>query len=161
MKNNIKILKEQIKEVIRNLFREATPVQPTPPNQPQQPTQPVTPQPVQQPLHPQQPQPQDPNPNPDVVKQGVVTSEQAAALIRGTKGKIFTCIFIKRSDGQRRTLNGRLAVKAYLHGGVLPYNPNEKNLIPVFDIQKREYRMIPIDGIEELKINNYVFKVQK
>ena len=57
-------------------------------------------------------------------------------------------------------MNCRLGVKAYLHGGVLPYNPNTKNLIPVFDVKIRQYRLIPIDGIEEVKINNYVFKVQ-
>lgn len=156
-------LKQYIKSIIRKLIYEAT----VPPNNPNgvpptpQSTPPQPPQPQQQPvLQPQQPQPQQPE-DPNIVRQGVVTSEQAAALIRGSRGKMFTVIFIKRSNGQRRTMNARLGVKAYLRGGVLPYNPNDKGLIPCFDIQKREYRMIPIDGIEELRINNYVFKVQK
>lgn len=132
------------------------------PNVPKQPTQQV--QPPQQPQQqPQQQKPQDPNAQLKTGDQndriGYVNVDQAAALIRGTKGKIFTCIFQKK-DGSMRTMNARLGVKAYLHGGVLPYNPNEKRLIPVFDIQKREYRMINIDGIKEVRINNFIFKVQ-
>lgn len=167
MKSNNNILKEIIKQAIRKQLREAAPVPPNPsnPNQPlmqMQPAQPTTPTPPVVPpvVPPVEPQPKVPD-DPNVVRQGVVTHEQAAALIRGTKGKFFTAIFIKRSNGQRRTMNCRLGVKAYLRKGVLPYNPNDKGLIPCFDIQKRQYRMIPIDGLEEIKIDNYVFKVQK
>lgn len=93
-------------------------------------------------------------------KIGNVNVQQAAALIRGTKGKIFTVSFIKKSTGQLRVMNARLGVKAYLHGGTLRYDPNAHGLIPCFDVQKREYRMINIDGIKEVKIGGYLFRVQ-
>ena len=57
-------------------------------------------------------------------------------------------------------MNCRLGVKAYLSGGGLKYDPNTKQLIPVFDLSRREYRMISIPGIEEVRINKYIFKVQ-
>lgn len=159
MKNKLKILKEYIKGIIKNSLNEAPIVPPSPPNnQPQEPNQNQQ-QPQQQNPQPP-PQPQQPQQNnPNVERVGYVTTDQAAALIRGTKGKIFTVTFIKRSNKQRRVMNARLGVKAYLHHGALPYDPNEKGLIPCFDMQKREYRMISIDGIEEVKIGNYTFKV--
>lgn len=85
------------------------------------------------------------------------TADNMADLIRKTKGKIFTVEFTKRTDGSDRIMNARLGVKAYLHGGVLPYDPNEKNLIPCFDMQKRAYRMISIEGIKSLKIGQNIY----
>jgi hypothetical protein len=68
--------------------------------------------------------------------------------------------FIKRTDGTVRVMNARLGVKAYLKGGELPYNPDEKGLIPVFDIPKRAYRMINVDTITNLKIGNNEYNVE-
>lgn len=65
-------------------------------------------------------------------------------------GSIFTAIFIKRTTGELRTMRCRVGVKKYLHGGELPYDPMEKGLIPVYDIDKADYRTIPIDAIKEL-----------
>ncbi len=56
-------------------------------------------------------------------------------------GKIFTVTFIKR-NGQIRTLTGRLNVKKHLKGGNLAYSPTKRGLLPVFDMQKKAYRMI-------------------
>lgn len=104
--------------------------------------------------------PNNPNTNPQNPQAPSVfyaTADQMADLIRKTKGKIFTVEFTKRSDGSDRIMNARLGVKAYLHGGVLPYDPNQKNLIPCFDMQKRAYRMISIEGIKSLKIGKDIY----
>jgi hypothetical protein len=53
-------------------------------------------------------------------------------LIKDTKGAFFTVKFIKK-DGTERTMNCRLGVKKYLHGGELPYDPVAKGLLPVWD----------------------------
>ncbi len=86
--------------------------------------------------------------------------EQARELIRATKGKIFTVTFTKRSDGEERMMNCRLGVKKYLHGGELPYHPDDYDLIPVFDLKKKLYRMISADNLKSLKIgaNVYIIK---
>ena len=56
-------------------------------------------------------------------------------------GKIFTVEFVKK-DGTVRKMNARLGVKKHLKGGSLAFDPSERNLLPVFDMQKEGYRMI-------------------
>jgi hypothetical protein len=89
-----------------------------------------------------------------------INHEQAKKVIKDTKGKFFTVTFIKRTDGTTRVMNARLGVKAYLKGGELPYNPEPKGLIPVFDIQKRAYRMINLDTVVNLKVGNKEYNVK-
>ena len=57
-------------------------------------------------------------------------------------------------------MNARLGVKAYLKGGDLPYNPDEKGLIPVYDMKNGGYRMINTSTINKLKIGNSEYTVQ-
>jgi len=83
----------------------------------------------------------------------------AKNMIKSTKGKFFTVWFIKK-DGTLRRMNARLGVKAYLKGGELPYNPEEKGLIPVYDVQTKGYRMINWTTIRKLKIENRVYNVK-
>ena len=88
-----------------------------------------------------------------------ISKLEAAQKIRETKGRVFTVTFIKRSNGQKRVMNARLGVKAYLRGGVLPYDPNTKGLIPCYDIQKKDYTMINIPGIVNLKTGGVEYNV--
>lgn len=89
-----------------------------------------------------------------------VSKEEAIKVIEDTKGKIFTVVFIKRSDGTERIMNARLGVKSRLKGGTLPYSPKEKRLIPVFDLKKDEYRMINTDTIKMVKVGNNIYNVK-
>jgi hypothetical protein len=66
-------------------------------------------------------------------------------------GKIFTVEFIKK-DGTVRKMNARLGVKKHLKGGSLAFDPSERNLLPVFDMQKEGYRMINASTILTIKI---------
>lgn len=91
-----------------------------------------------------------------------ISKQEAAQKIRDTKGRMFTVTFIERTNGQKRVLNGRLGVKAYLVGGVLPYDPDEKELIPVKDNTipgRAGYRMINIPGIINLKTGGVEYNV--
>lgn len=110
-------------------------------------------------LQPQEePKPEEPQQQePEIPTE--LTKEQAVALIKATKGKVFTVVFTKK-DGTTRVMNARLGVKAYLRGGELPYDPTEKGLIPVFDMQKQDYRMVNINTIRELKVSGYTFKIK-
>ena len=88
-----------------------------------------------------------------------ISKLEAAQKIRDTKGRMFTVTFIKKSNGEKRVMNARLGVKAYLRGGVLPYDPNTKGLIPVYDIQAKDYKMINIPGIVNLKTGGVEYNV--
>jgi hypothetical protein len=68
------------------------------------------------------------------------------------RGEFFTVTFVKRTDGTTRTINARLGVKRYLRGGELPYDPIERGLLPVYDVQKRDYRMINLGTIISAKV---------
>ncbi len=88
-----------------------------------------------------------------------INKETAKDLIKNTKGKFFTVTFIKK-DGTTRVMNARLGVKAYLRGGNLPYDPEPKGLLPVFDVKTKDYRMININTITDLKIGNNIYNVE-
>lgn len=145
-------LKEIIKEELKLILKEQEPeqdselsigdkVEPEPEAEPSpEPEKPETEIPKEQPLQ-------------------NISKLEAAQKIRDTKGQIFTVTFIKKSNGEKRVMNARLGVKAYLKGGVLPYDPNTKGLIPVYDIQSKEYKMINIPGIVNLKAKGIEYNV--
>ena len=61
--------------------------------------------------------------------------------ILATNGKFFSVSFIKK-DGTTRKMTARLGVKKNIKGIGMKYDPSERNLIVVFDIHKKAYRMI-------------------
>lgn len=89
-----------------------------------------------------------------------VSWEEAREIMRANKNKIFTVTFKKRSDGSTRVMNCRIGVKKYLHGGELPYWPDDHNLVPVFDMKKKQYRMVSADSLQTLKVGNNVYMIQ-
>lgn len=72
--------------------------------------------------------------------------------------QIFSAKFIKK-DGTLREMVCRLGVKKHLKGGELAYDAKSMGYLPVFDMQKEEYRMININTLVEIKINGVVYKV--
>jgi hypothetical protein len=93
---------------------------------------------------------------PEISKE--ITKKEAGQLAMQTKGKIFTVVFIKRTTGEERIMNCRLGVKKYLKGGSLPFDPVEKMLLPVYDLQKKDYRLLPLDGIKYIKVDGQLYK---
>ena len=104
-------------------------------------------------------QPEDQQPG-EALPIKTISRAEAVKLIKDTKGKFFTVTFVKRTDGTTRVMNARLGVRSYLKGGELPYDPTSKNLLPVFDVPKKEYRMVDLNTIIKLKIGNNEYKVQ-
>ena len=88
-----------------------------------------------------------------------INRQQAVGLITRNRGKFFTVIFTKRTTGEQRVLTGRQGVTKHLKGGPAAYSFSEKKLLPVFDTQKGEYRSIPVEGIQEVRILGKVFQV--
>jgi hypothetical protein len=126
-----------LKNIIREQQEDLTPIDPGPGQEPEENSEADTPE----------------------TPPGPISHQDAKQLIRDTKGKFFTVTFIKK-DGTTRVMNARLGVKVYLKGGELPYDANEKGLIPVYDIQKKSYRMVNINTISNLKIGNKEYQVQ-
>ena len=75
------------------------------------------------------------------------TKREIADLIFNTDGRFFTVTFKKKSNGEIRTLTGRLGVTKHLKGGEKSYSDEEKNLITVYDTGVEGYRCF---GIETL-----------
>jgi hypothetical protein len=74
---------------------------------------------------------------------------------------IFSVVFVKRSNDEVRHMNCRFNVKKYLAGGVLPYKPADYDLIGVFDMESKGYRMISLDTLMVLKMNKEEYHVQE
>ena len=88
-----------------------------------------------------------------------ISRDDVEQIIKSSKGKFFSAIFIKK-DGTLRTMNCRLGVKKYLKGGTLKFNPSNKGLVVVCDMQKKAYRMININTIQYLKIGRKEYHVK-
>ena len=91
-----------------------------------------------------------------------VNQVQAMGLILGeTKnGRIFSVTFIKK-DGTTRRMSCRRGVKKGLTGTGMRYNPMSKALLPVYDMQKRGYRMVNFDTVVSFDLNGEQYIVQK
>jgi len=66
-------------------------------------------------------------------------------------GKIFTAEFVKK-DNTIRTINCRTGVKKYVSGKGLSFDPMAKSLLPVFDLQKKQYRFINLSTLISVTI---------
>ena len=77
----------------------------------------------------------------------------------GRGGRFFSVDFIKRTNKSPRHLVGRFGVKKYLKRNRVdytkPYNfreglgyvPEEKELVVIYDMVKKGYRMIPLESV--------------
>lgn len=79
-------------------------------------------------------------------------------LLRSTGGRIFTVVFQKRTTGEMRVMNARLGVQKHLKGGTQAYDPAERKLLTVFDMQKKGYRMIDLNSVQEVHFEDKVIK---
>jgi hypothetical protein len=90
-----------------------------------------------------------------------INKTQAKELIKGSKGKIFNTSFLKK-DNTIRILTGRLQVTKHLKENAKeqPYNPEEYNLQPVYDLNAKGYRMINLSALLTLTINNNKYIIE-
>lgn len=85
------------------------------------------------------------------MKQRIKEINTKLLLKEMNSGKIFTACFIKKNN-ELREINCRTNVKKYVTGKGLNFNPSSKNLLPVFDMQKKEYRFINLSSLIWVKI---------
>lgn len=90
-----------------------------------------------------------------------ITQDKAKQLIHNTNGKIFSSVFTKK-DGTIRLMTGRLKVTKHLteNAKPRPYDPNKYNLICLFDMINKGYRMLNINTLKQITINKtkYIIK---
>jgi hypothetical protein len=72
--------------------------------------------------------------------------------------KIFTATFRKK-DGSLRVMNCRLGVKKHLKGGQKSYNDDDFNYLTVFDLNKKAYRTINLNTLEQIKANGKIINL--
>jgi hypothetical protein len=72
-------------------------------------------------------------------------------------GKVFRVDFIKRTNGERRTMVCRFGVKKHLKGGKLRYDAGNKGLFTVWCFDKAAYRSVTIDNINFIKTGGTIY----
>ena len=81
-------------------------------------------------------------------------------FLRSLNGKIFTVEFTKRTTGELRVMRCTTNYQSKLAGGELAYNPTEKALIPVYDLEKRGFRSIPTDAVIRIRALGNEYEVK-
>jgi hypothetical protein len=71
--------------------------------------------------------------------------------------KIFSVTFIKK-DGSLRKMNAMRGVRKGVKGVGHSFNPSEKNLLTVYDMQKKDFRFVNLDDVISFKANRKSFK---
>lgn len=74
---------------------------------------------------------------------------------------IFSCEFVKRTTGENRVMLCRLGVRKGVVGQKPLYDALERGLLPVYDMQKKDYRMISMDGLLWIKIRGTRYEIKK
>ena len=89
-----------------------------------------------------------------------ITIDKAKELIRETNGRIFSSTFVKK-DNSIRTLTARLG-KRYKSktGKAAPYKAKEFNLLPVYDMQIKAFRMLNFNTLLTLTINKNTYTIE-
>jgi len=84
-------------------------------------------------------------------KQQMENFRETLEKIQTAENTFFHVEFIKK-DGSLRKMNARLGVKKGVKGTGMAYNPIEKGLLPVYDIEKGSFRMINLKTVTKLVI---------
>ena len=85
------------------------------------------------------------------------SSDEMVKMIKSTKGKWFSCTFIKK-DGTKRVMNGRIGCHKGIKGVGRKFQ--KENLVTVFDAQAKEYRMINVDTMLTFNCGGFSWKVE-
>lgn len=89
-----------------------------------------------------------------------VTQQELARIVMQYQGNhIFSAKFIKRTTGEERIMVCRKKVQIGLTGRGLNYNPTSKGLMGIWDVAKKGYRMISLDGLLEAQIDGFKYVV--
>mgnify|MGYP003629200905 FL=1 len=89
-----------------------------------------------------------------------INRTKAKELIKDSKGLIFAATFTKK-DGSSRLMNARLGKKYTPTGKAAPYKPSDYNLMPLYDMRKKAFRMLNLNTLITLSINKTKYTIKK
>ena len=89
-----------------------------------------------------------------------INKETAKKYIYETNGKIFSAVFTKK-DGEKRKIICRRGVSKYVTGKGLGFNPGSRDLVGVFDMQKRAYRFINTNTLEQITVQGKTYTIKE
>ena len=102
-----------------------------------------------------------------------ITKDEAKRIVEDYKdSQIFTVTFVKRTTGETRVMNCRKGVVKHLTGGGQKYNPAQKGLVSVYDVDlakklkkqgidgKKAYRSIALESIMRIKMKSKEYEVK-
>ena len=94
-----------------------------------------------------------------------ISLDEAANMVRrlsyNSDGVIFTVEFIKRTTGKLRVMNCRGEVKKGVTGKGMAYDPNNHQLVSVYDMQAGGFRSISEEGIQVIRAGGQEYIVVK
>ena len=94
------------------------------------------------------------------MKQNITCTRPTNFIVnKDNKNSIFSVVFLKK-DGTIRKMLCRFGVKKHLKGGKLAFNPLERALLVVFDMQKEAYRMVNLNTISNIKMKGVEYYVE-
>ena len=89
-----------------------------------------------------------------------INKTKAKELIKGSKGLIFAATFTKK-DGSHRLMNARLKKYISKTGRKTPYKAENYDLIPIYDMRKKAFRMLNLNTLITLSINKEKYLIEE
>jgi len=89
----------------------------------------------------------------------VIMRRDLRGFLAATEGKLFSVTFVRRGDGAVRRMLCRTGVRKEVTGAGLRFAPADRNLFSVYDVQKRQYRFIPLENVLWLTCNHERYRV--
>jgi len=87
-----------------------------------------------------------------------------STAIRNLAGNtIFSVEFVKRTTGELRKMNCRLGVSKGVKGTGMRFNPDAKDLIPVYEMprgtkKKAQWRMINLRSVRSIRVKGKIYR---
>lgn len=88
-----------------------------------------------------------------------LNEESVYDFLESTKGKLFVCWFVKRTNGSVRKILCRSGVTKHLKNTGMCYDSREKKLFVVYDFTKKNYRAIPVENVLCVRFKNKNYRV--
>ena len=80
-----------------------------------------------------------------------MTEQAIRDAVEKAKGRIFAVEFVTKK-GESRKMLARTGVTKHLKGGELTYDPIEKGMLIVFDMQKQAYRTVNLNTVTSISL---------
>ena len=90
----------------------------------------------------------------------VITPSEAKEMMVASNGKNFTVCFYKKTDGSYREMNARTGVTLGVKNVGRSFNPDDYDLLGVYDMQKHAHRMVNLRQVVGLKMKDNEYQVR-